>query len=211
MPRRRQSTRTLTRSGTPREGTRLRSRRPPTSRGSRCWRDHVVDAITDPFYSASQLAALTEAGVWDLRTLAAPQPNAVLAGRSDGCVVIAASSGRDGDGASESPPIADRGAGSAPIRRSATATSISSRTRERCESERRAAIGCTARSGTGAGARSRTRPCDCSTPATILLDRGAASGVRAYAAGARRAAPSIATCGAPARTPGSGARRRSPG
>jgi len=39
MPRRRQSTRTLTRSGTPREGTRLRSRRPPTSRGSRCWRE----------------------------------------------------------------------------------------------------------------------------------------------------------------------------
>lgn len=172
-------------------------------------RDHVVDAITDPFYSASQLAALTEAGVWDLRTLAAPQPNAVLAGRSDGCVVIAASSGRDGDGASESPPIADRGAGSAPIRRSATATSISSRTRRRCESERRAAIGCTARSGTGAGARSRTRPCDCSTPATILST--AARRASGRTPPVRAAPPSIATCGAPARTPGSGARRRSPG
>jgi len=149
-------------------------------------RDHVVDAITDPFYSASQLAALTEAGVWDLRTLAAPQPNAVLAGRSDGCVVIAASSGRDGDGASESPPIADRGAGSAPIRRSATATSISSRTRRRCESERRAAIGCTARRDR-CGSEVADETVRLLTPATIL-STAARARVRAYAAGARRAA-----------------------
>jgi hypothetical protein len=68
-------------------------------------RDHVVDAVADRFHSASRLAALTEAGVWDLRTLAAPQPNAVFAGRSGGCVLVAAGES-DGDGAFPS----DRGA-----------------------------------------------------------------------------------------------------
>ncbi|WP_144921062.1 transcriptional regulator TbsP domain-containing protein [Halorubrum salsamenti] len=57
----------------------------------------AVDALTDRFHPASRLAALAEAGVWDLRTLAEPQPNAVLAGRSDGCVLVAAAGERDGD------------------------------------------------------------------------------------------------------------------
>lgn len=49
----------------------------------------AVDAVAGRFHSASRLAALAESGVWDLRTLAEPQPNAVLAGRSDGCVLVA--------------------------------------------------------------------------------------------------------------------------
>jgi len=61
-------------------------------------REGAVAALTDRFRSASRLAALAEAGVWDLRTLAEPQPNAVLAGRSDGCVLVAASGGRDDGG-----------------------------------------------------------------------------------------------------------------
>lgn len=60
--------------------------------------DRAVDALTDRFRPASRLAALTEAGVWDLRTLAETQPNAVLAGRSDGCVLVATADERGGDG-----------------------------------------------------------------------------------------------------------------
>ncbi|EMA63005.1 transcriptional regulator TbsP domain-containing protein, partial [Halorubrum lipolyticum] len=68
-------------------------------------RDRVVDALADRFHPATRLAALAEAGVWDLRTLAEPQPNAVFAGRSDGCALVTvageceeAAAGRDGDG-----------------------------------------------------------------------------------------------------------------
>jgi hypothetical protein len=60
-------------------------------------RDRAVGALTDRFRPASRLAALAEAGVWDLRTLAEPQPNAVLAGRDDGCVLVSAA-GEDGGG-----------------------------------------------------------------------------------------------------------------
>lgn len=60
-------------------------------------RDGAVAALTDRFRPASRLAALAEAGVWDLRTLAEPQPNVVLAGRSDGCALVAAG-GRDDEG-----------------------------------------------------------------------------------------------------------------
>jgi len=170
-------------------------------------RDHVVDAVADRFHSASRLAALTEAGVWDLRTLAAPQPNAVFAGRSGGCVLVAAG---NLTAMARSRAIAERGAVSAPIRRfAAAATTSSSRTRRQCESGLRAVIGCTVRSGTGAGARSRTRPCDCSTPTPLpsIAARRAAGRTLPV----RVAVPLIATSGAPARTPGSGARRRSPG
>ncbi|EMA56944.1 transcriptional regulator TbsP domain-containing protein [Halorubrum kocurii] len=59
--------------------------------------DRAVDALTDRFRPAGRLAALVEAGAWDLRTLAEPQPNAVLAGRSDGCVLVGAAGERDGD------------------------------------------------------------------------------------------------------------------
>lgn len=60
--------------------------------------DRAVDALIDRFRPASRLAALTEAGVWDLRTLAETQPNAVLAGRSDGCVLVATAGERGEDG-----------------------------------------------------------------------------------------------------------------
>ncbi|WP_435095007.1 transcriptional regulator TbsP domain-containing protein [Halorubrum sp. N11] len=61
-------------------------------------RGSVVDALADRFHPASRLAALAETSVWDLRTLAEAQPNVVLAGQSDGCVLVAAAEGRDGDG-----------------------------------------------------------------------------------------------------------------
>ncbi|KDS90506.2 hypothetical protein FK85_13405, partial [Halorubrum saccharovorum] len=64
-------------------------------------RERAVDAITDRFRSASRLAAVVEAGIWDLRMLVESQPNAVLAGRSDGCVLIAAAEeSDDGDATS---------------------------------------------------------------------------------------------------------------
>ncbi|WP_123624051.1 DUF5821 family protein [Halorubrum sp. CSM-61] len=60
-------------------------------------RDGAVAALTDRFRPASRLAALAEAGVWDLRTLAERQPNAVIAGRSDGYVLVAADGRDDGE------------------------------------------------------------------------------------------------------------------
>jgi len=150
-------------------------------------RDHVVDAITDPFYSASQLAALTEAGVWDLRTLAAPQPNAVLAGRSDGCVVIAASSGRDGDGASESPT--DRGPwcriSADPTLRDRYVDLVADAEAVRIRTPSRHRLYGALRDRCGSEVADETvRLLDAGNDP---LDRGAAR-VRAYAAGARRAA-----------------------
>lgn len=50
--------------------------------------DDVVDAVTARFRPASRLAALTETGVCRLLTGVEPQPNAVLAGRSTGCVLV---------------------------------------------------------------------------------------------------------------------------
>ena len=50
--------------------------------------DRAVDAVADRFRPASRLAALAEAGVWDLLTLPEPQPNAALAGRTTGCVLV---------------------------------------------------------------------------------------------------------------------------
>ncbi|MDZ5810950.1 DUF5821 family protein [Halorubrum sp. AD140] len=58
--------------------------------------DGVVDAVVERFHAASRLAALAEAGVCDLRTLPEPQPNAVLAGRSSGFVLVASPSDDDG-------------------------------------------------------------------------------------------------------------------
>ncbi|WP_200531519.1 DUF5821 family protein [Halorubrum sp. LN27] len=63
----------------------------------------AVDAIADRFRPATRLAALAEAGVWDLRALGEAQPNAVLAGRSDGCVLVAAA-GDGGDGGADATP-----------------------------------------------------------------------------------------------------------
>ncbi|PHQ37500.1 hypothetical protein DJ69_16750 [Halorubrum persicum] len=64
-------------------------------------RESVVGALADRIRPASRLAALAEAEVWDLLTLADPQPNAVLAGRADGCVLVPAARARDGDGEEE--------------------------------------------------------------------------------------------------------------
>lgn len=50
--------------------------------------DDAVDAVTARFHSASRLAALVEAGICRLLTGVEPQPNAVLAGRSTGCVLV---------------------------------------------------------------------------------------------------------------------------
>ncbi|WP_193310243.1 DUF5821 family protein [Halorubrum halophilum] len=60
--------------------------------------DAVVDALVGRYHPASRLAALVEAGTLELRSLDAAQPNPVLAGESDGCVLVAG--GGDGDGAS---------------------------------------------------------------------------------------------------------------
>ncbi|WP_435073402.1 transcriptional regulator TbsP domain-containing protein [Halorubrum sp. HHNYT27] len=59
--------------------------------------DHAVDTITEEFHSASRLAALTEPGVWDLLRLSEPQPNAVLASRTTGWVLVPVG-GREDDG-----------------------------------------------------------------------------------------------------------------
>lgn len=52
--------------------------------------DCAADAVGDRFHPASRLAALVEAGVWDLLTLPEPQPNPVLAGRTAGCALVPA-------------------------------------------------------------------------------------------------------------------------
>ena len=48
----------------------------------------AVDAVTHGFHAASRFAALTESGAVELLTLSAPQPNAVLAARETGCVLV---------------------------------------------------------------------------------------------------------------------------
>lgn len=48
----------------------------------------VFDAATEGFHDASRLAALVEADRVTLLTLAAPQPNPVLAGADGGCVLV---------------------------------------------------------------------------------------------------------------------------
>ena len=60
--------------------------------------DRAVDAVADRFRPASRLAALAEAGVWDLLTLPEPQPNPALAGRTTGCVLVSAAD-REREGA----------------------------------------------------------------------------------------------------------------
>ena len=50
--------------------------------------DRIFDAVTEGFHDASRLAALVEAGRVTLLTLAAPQPNPVLAGADGGCVLV---------------------------------------------------------------------------------------------------------------------------
>lgn len=62
--------------------------------------DAVVDALVGRYHPASRLAALAAAGAVDLRSLDAAQPNPVLAGESDGCVLVAGGGDGDGDGAS---------------------------------------------------------------------------------------------------------------
>ena len=52
-------------------------------------RDRAVDAVVDRFRPASRLAALVDAGVWDLLTLPESQPNAALVGRTTGSVLVA--------------------------------------------------------------------------------------------------------------------------
>ncbi len=54
--------------------------------------EEVVDAVADGFHTASRLAALTESGAIELLTLSTPQPNAALAARETGCVLV---EGRD--------------------------------------------------------------------------------------------------------------------
>lgn len=49
---------------------------------------HVFDVVTEGFHDASRLAALVEADCVTLLTLAAPQPNPVLAGADGGCVLV---------------------------------------------------------------------------------------------------------------------------
>ncbi|AZQ14195.1 DUF5821 family protein [Halorubrum sp. PV6] len=61
--------------------------------------DAVVDALVGRYHPASRLAALVEAGTLELRSLDAAQPNPVLAGESDGCVLVAG--GEDGNEASD--------------------------------------------------------------------------------------------------------------
>ncbi|WP_128905563.1 transcriptional regulator TbsP domain-containing protein [Halorubrum amylolyticum] len=151
-------------------------------------RDRAVDALADRFHPASRLAALAEAGVWDLQTLAEPQPNAVLAGQSDGCVLVAAAGERGDDSAA----AADRG----PWCRIGVDATLRDRydalladaeaVRLRTPSRHRLYGALRERCGDGV-ADDALRLLDEDATGADPLDRGGAR-VRTYAAGARRSA-----------------------
>lgn len=63
--------------------------------------DSVVDTLTSQYHPASRLAALVEAGALELRSFDELQPNPVLAGASDGCVLVTAA-GETDNGKSDS-------------------------------------------------------------------------------------------------------------
>ena len=147
-------------------------------------RDGAVDAIADRFRPASRLAALAEAGVWDLRALAEPQPNALLAGRSDGCVLVAAASARDVDGdggpwcrIGSDPTLRERYDG---VVADAEAVRVRTPSRHRLYGSLRERCG-------GSVADEAVRLLDGDVAGSDPLDCGGAR-VRTYAAGARRGA-----------------------
>ena len=166
--------------------------------------DRAVDALTDWFRPASRLAALVEAGAWDLRTLAEPQPNAVLAGRSDGCVLVGAAGERDGDREHEAERDGDReheaerdgdrehdtwcriGADATLRERYDALLAEGEAVRLRTPSRHRLYGALRGRCG-GAVADEAVRLLDVDRGAGGPLDRGGAR-VRTYAAGARRGA-----------------------
>lgn len=63
--------------------------------------DSVVDALTSQYHPPSRLAALVEAGALELRSLDELQPNPILAGASDGGVLVTAA-GETDNGESDS-------------------------------------------------------------------------------------------------------------
>lgn len=66
--------------------------------------DAAVDAVVGRYRPASRLAALMEAGAVELRSLDTAQPNPVLAGESDGCVLVAGGAvGDEGSDATAGP------------------------------------------------------------------------------------------------------------
>lgn len=150
-------------------------------------REEAVDAVTDLFHPASRLAALVEAGAWDLRALVDPQPNAVLAGRAAGCVLVAAAGdhGGDGDGGDggpwcrigTDPTLRDRYDA---VVADAEAVRIRTPSRHRLYGSLRNRCG-------GSVADEAVRLLDGEGIGSDPLDRGEAR-VRTYAAGARRGA-----------------------
>jgi len=147
-------------------------------------RDRAVDAVADPFHPASRLAALVEPGVWDLRTLTEPQPNAVLAGRSDGCVLVAAADEHDDVGDDE--PWCRIGSDPTLRDRYDALAAEAERERIRTPSRHRLYGALRERCG-GAVADEAVRLIDGDQPGSAPLDRGGAR-IRTYAAGARRGA-----------------------
>ncbi|WP_082222500.1 transcriptional regulator TbsP domain-containing protein [Halorubrum halophilum] len=151
-------------------------------------RERAVDAITDRFRSASRLAALAEARVWDLRILVEPQPNAVIAGRSDGCVLIAAAEESDDGDATPT----DRGSwcriGSDPTLRDRYDALLADAETVRLRTPSRHRLYGALRERCGEGVADETlRLLDEDAAGSGSLDRSGAR-VRAYAAGARRGA-----------------------
>jgi len=151
-------------------------------------RDGAVDAVADRFHPASRLAALAEAGVWDLRALADPQPNALLAGRSDGCVLVAANErGGDGDGdGGDDGPWCRIGSDPTLRERYDAIVADAETVRVRTPSRHRLYGSLRDRCG-GSVADEAVRLLDGDVTGSAPLDRGEAR-ARTYAAGARRGA-----------------------
>ena len=68
--------------------------------------ERVVDRFTDRFRSASRLAALIEAGVCRVLTGIATQPNPVLVGEAEGCVLVPIGVDTDGSDPKEAIDVA---------------------------------------------------------------------------------------------------------